>query len=772
MPKFHHIFSDLLILRVSILFSVSVLSPSEAAPPTLTRVVPTAGCPGQITELTVFGDHLTDIAHLWTSFPARYELLPSENSETAAKQVAFRLTLPQELQVGVGGIRVVTPEGISPLKLFMLDDLPTVQNASNNRSHATANDVSLPTAIEGEFAARKSDFYRIRAVAGQRFAVDVVAQRLGSKTDPIVRLLDADGREIDYSDDEPGFGADCRFEHRFSTDGHYFIEIHDVQHRGGPEYYYRLRMGDFPLATTAYPLGAPAGSVATFTIAGTDSEVISSAHIHLPDIPQSVVNLGVRPPHSDGSGFVTVVTSDRREYAEREPNNDAETATVVTIPCVVNGRFGLPSDRDLFRFEAKKGQHCTILGMTRTLGSPADLLFRVLNAKGEMLAQVDDAGGKNEGLLDFKFPHDGQYILAIEDLLHGGGLAFAYRVEIKPFDGGFSLSLEKETLNVPCGGTGVTKVTALRRSYQGPIELLVDGDRDEIQLGDNIIQKGKNETNLKITFPDRFDSGQWKFVRLRGKATIGDANYTTSASTRLALRQVMPQTPYPPASLVGQIAVGFRAPFPPFFDLKFAGKTVYFPQLEGASQFKLTVKRLNDNFKSAIAFRIEGLPEGIKAEVKPVKEGSSEYIVTQTGPGDLPEGVHHIRIVGTATFQNQTKQVVVDGIPFHIVKPLVIRLEPQGTLSPGGRQTMKIRVRRFGDQRHPVVLHWKEGPQYLLAPIQVTVPPEKDEIDVQLAVTDDAPTEAKETLIAVATTRLREQDVTVESNPITLQVVP
>ena len=772
MTKINHVFREPIILCLLLLVSGSVLSTSRAAPPTLARVIPLAGSPGQIVELTVFGDHLNNISHIWTSFPARYELLPTEEGDTAAKQVTFRLILPQELQVGIGGIRIVTSEGISSLKLFMLDDLLTARNAGGNQSLATAHDVSLPAAMDGACESLLSDFYGFMAAAGQRLAVEVVGQRLGSKIDPIVRLLDAEGQEMSYCDDRLGFGADCRFEHQFSKDGQYFIEIRDVQYRGGPEYFYRLRLGDFPLATTAYPLGAPAGSVTTFFIAGSNIDIISSAHVHLPEIPGSVVNLSVRRPRSDGSSFVSVVTSNQHEFAELEPNNDAESATEITVPCVVNGRFELPADRDVFQFKAHQGQHYTIRGLTRSLGSPADLLLRILNAKGDTLAQVDDAGGKNEGLLDFKCPAEGQYFLAVEDLLRAGGPAYAYRVEIKPFDGGFVLSVENETLNVPNGGTGVTKVTAQRRNYQGPIELFVDGEDDDIQLANNTIPKGKNETSLKMTFPVRFDPGQWKFVRLWGKANIDDANYVIPVSTRSAMRKVMPQIPYPPASLEGQIAVGFGVPFPPFFELQLAEETVFFPQLVGSSQFKLSAKRLKDEFKSAISFRVEGLPEGIKAEVKPVKEGSAEYLVAQTGPGDLPEGVHHIRIVGTATFKNQTKQIVVEKIPFHIVKPLVVRLEPQGAFSPGGRQTVKIKVRRFGQQRHPVVLHWKEGPPYLLAPIQVTVPPDKDEMDVQLATMENTPTETSDTLIAVATTRLKDQYVTVESAPITLQVSP
>ena len=410
-----------------------------------------------------------------------------------------------------------------------------------------------------------------------------------------------------------------------------------------------------------------------------------------------------------------------------------------------------------------------IRGVTRTLGSPADLFLQLFNDEGHKLAEIDDVK-KSEGMLDHRFSSDGSYTLSVEDLVHAGGPAYAYRVQIAPFDNWFSLSMEKETLNVPSGGTVTTKVTAFRRHYAGPIELFVDGAGDGVQLADNVIAKDKNETELKITFPERLGPGQWQMVRVVGKATVNETDFLSSASTLNALRRVMPQTPFPPASLLEHIAVGFGDPVPPFFELSLAEETVYFPQVVGTSRFKVLAKRLNDNFRSAIDLTVEGLPAGIEFEVKPVQDGKSEYLITQTGPADLPEGVHHIRVVGTATFQNQTKKVAVDKIPFQVVKPLVVHLEPQGPIRPGGQQKMKIKVRRFGEQRYPVVLRWKEGPAQIFVPVQVTVPAKKDELEIQLAAAEDATVGTSGNLIAVATTRLRDQELTVESTPVALEV--
>src|SRR5205823_11143911 len=100
---------------------------------------------------------------------------------------------------------------------------------------------------------KASDFFKFTARKGQRLTFEVVAQRLGSALDPLIRLLDVKGRELVFCEDTPGAGVDCRFEYRFAKAGEYRLELRDSRYDGGSQYRYRLRVGDFPLERTPLP---------------------------------------------------------------------------------------------------------------------------------------------------------------------------------------------------------------------------------------------------------------------------------------------------------------------------------------------------------------------------------------------------------------------------------------------------------------------------------------------------------------------------------------
>jgi hypothetical protein len=88
----------------------------------------------------------------------------------------------------------------------MVDDLPSALDNSSNKTIATAQELALPSAVDGACEAESFDYYKFQGVAGQRVTAEVVARRLGYPLDPVLRLLDASGRELAYSDDAPGIG--------------------------------------------------------------------------------------------------------------------------------------------------------------------------------------------------------------------------------------------------------------------------------------------------------------------------------------------------------------------------------------------------------------------------------------------------------------------------------------------------------------------------------------------------------------------------------------
>ncbi len=255
-----------------------------AQPPAVNYALPGAANPGQPTDITFHGGNLAGPSGFWSSLPgAKIELAPGiEGNGTKADQVVYRFTVPAETPVGVYAFRLATGKGVSSARLLMVDDLPSVADNGANKTIETAQPLPFPIAVDGACEAESFDYYKLNVVAGQRVSVEVVARRLGSPLDAVIRLLDASGRELAYSDDEAGLGSDGRFAHRFAEAGDYFLEIRDIRYQGGGNHRYRIRVGDFPLVSTPYPMAGQKGSTPKLLALGPDASGVAPINTAVP----------------------------------------------------------------------------------------------------------------------------------------------------------------------------------------------------------------------------------------------------------------------------------------------------------------------------------------------------------------------------------------------------------------------------------------------------------------------------------------------------------
>ncbi len=525
---------------------------SLAQTPNLSHAIPSAAVPGKTIEVTFFGENLAGATALWTSFPAKTSLV-----RAADDQAVWRITLPADVEPGIGAVRLATTNGVSSLELFMVDDVPSVVESATNRSPGTAQELKPPVAVDGASEELGFDYFKFSAKKGQRIAMEVVAQRLGSRLDSVLRLFDAKGREMAWCDDEPGLGADARFAHRFAASGEYTLEVRDMNYQGGARYRYRLRLGDFPLASLPFPSGAMAGVKTKFTVLGRDTAGVKPVAL-TPSTSSKRVLLGVKFPGGKSSGFVSARTGALPELIEAEPNDASGDATKISIPTAINGRFAKANDHDFYEFTAEKEQRLAFHGRTRSLGSPCDLFMQLQRADGSKLAETKVTGA-DEGSLTNTFKEAGAYRLLVEELNGTGGPDLAYRIEIAPLLPGFALSVDTDKVQAASRGVFEIKVAATRRDYDGPIRLSLDGAGEGFTLENGVIAEKKTETTLKVKLPPRFQPGQLAHFSITGQAAIGGRDVNATASTLSALRKLFPNTPHPPAELDGLIGLGIKA---------------------------------------------------------------------------------------------------------------------------------------------------------------------------------------------------------------------
>lgn len=732
------------------------------AQPTISQVTPLAVAPGATVELTIVGDKFAPPLQVWSSFPAKIEATPVDE-----KNLKCKVTLEGNVPVGVGGLVVANAAGASDPLYLLIDDLPTIADNGANHTIEQAQAVAIPAAVDGTSDGSVFDFYKFAVKAGQRVSVEVVASRMASTFDPVVRLLDAKGNELLLADDDPAIGADCRLAHVFGADGDYILEIHDNKYAAGGRY--RLRVGDFPLVTAPMPLGGRLGSTCRFNFAGpmaegTESLIVSIAN----QAPLGGVGLSAKFPQGKSSGMCRAVVSQLPEAMEVEPNDTASQATAVMAPCAVSGVLGKEGDRDFFEVLAIKGQRLTFRAVSRSVGSPAIPYMQLQKADGASIGETAVTANEEE-TLSVVVPETGSYRLLVEDLLKRSGPSYAYRVEIET-GGGFSLSLKPDPKAVnkfvtPIGdGAFALDLVVARNGYTGPIQLSLENAPGFRLHGDEIPANGA-AARLMVVASAEVPPGSFHAIRVVGRANVDGRDVTSAVSTLALNRTKAPQNPYPPAWADGLFAVAAAPAAEPFFATSPDKPTLFFPRMVGQSLVTVKLERKHKDFKAPISLTPISLPAGFAAAIK---QENDNYVVTLTGPKEAPEGKLTIRLLGFAEMGRG--QIVYQDIPVEVVTPLAVAVQPAGPIAAGQKQKVKIVATRKGEDRQPISVKFVKLPAGVSA-TEAMIPADKDELEVELAAGADAAAGKFDQLTIEATTKYAGQDLKVANTPAVLEVV-
>ncbi len=719
---------------------------ATAQVPTLSHTVPYAVVPGKTTGVTFHGDGLLEAVSVSTSIPgaeARFVPQPAGKGASAPspKIAKFDVTVPATTVPGVYGVRVTTKAGATNLRLITVDDLPTIAEETTNKSVAKAQPLKLPIAVDGVAEAESYDYFKFHAEAGQRIAVDVVARRMGSTLDPVVRLLDSAGHELAYADDDESTGPDGRFTYRIQKTGDYLLELRDIRYTGGATHRYHLRIGDFPLLATPYPMGVQAGTTSLVEAVGYDVGALKPLRTAVPaNYSGKQLPLAARYDGGQGSGFTLLAVAPAAEQTESEPNDTQETASPLTLGGAINGRFETPKDRDRFQLEGKKGSRFRFVGRTRGFGSPTDLFLRMLDKDGKVVAEAEDAG-LEEGVLDYAFAADGAYFLAVEDLLGRGGPQFTYRIEIEPYQPSFSLAVDVAKFDVPHGGVAKGKVTATRVGFNGPITLKAEflGEAHGITAVGSI-PEGKNDGVLTITVPKTAPLGSVVDVRIVGEGAVdkeGKQKLTAFASAAVPLRTLLGGLANPPLDLLERLPVSVAPPVADFLKLTTSTKTVVLPQLVGKAMLVVKVEKLN-KFDAPVKLAIEGLPAGVSAKVADIEKGKNETTIEFSASRTAAALDQTFRLTASAVLVDQPKSYAVEDLTLRIAPAVEAQAAASAALVPGTKQTVKIEITRHA-KAAPITLSWKSLPKGVTGAKEWTVAADQKSAAAELTVDAKAP---------------------------------
>jgi hypothetical protein len=628
--------------------------------PAIHMPVPLGARRGTVLDLALTGSNLAEPTELWTSFPARVTIPTDQNNGKDNNKLRVQLEVPADAPLGFQHLRLATTRGMSNFRLFCIDDLTQVMENESNHTQSTAQAVPIPAVVVGRAETERSDYFRVHVQAGQRVSFEVLGRRLGSPLDPQITLYNGGtGRELPggHNNDAPGLQTDCRLTYTFAEADDYLVEIRDTLWRGGEDFWYRLRIGDFPCATTPLPVAIRRGSQRQVSFAGPTLQGVAPIVVAAPS-DQSIEVISLAPRGSNGLyGWpVTLAVSDEEEALEQEPNNDSAHAQRLAVPAGVSGSFQTAGDIDCFLFTGRKGQRYEIDVQTHELGSPTEVYMVLKDAKGNQVAASNPMAPAAH--IDFTAPTDSDFTVQLEDLLYASGPDETYHLRIRPYSPSFDLSVGIDRFAVAPGGFLPIHVAAVRHDYGGPIDVRVVGHPD--LTGQATIPAGQPGTTLYLGASSETPPGAY-VVRLVGSATIANKVVIRSANLQPVISQNLAGLAFPPPNLLNDVAIAVLDK-PPFTLAATADP------IEGKRGGALAVTLRADRaagFQDEITLAPDGLPANVSAAAKNFGKGQKETQVQLTAPANAPAGRFVISFTGKAKYKN--REIAVTARPVSLI---------------------------------------------------------------------------------------------------------
>jgi len=201
------------------------------------------------------------------------------------------------------------------------------------------------------------------------------------------------------------------------------------------------------------------------TIVGDRAEDALQVDVHpAAGVPRGKYELWVVSPAGESERRPLFV-DELAQLAESEPNDALPEADETPLEAGVWGVLAAQGDVDRYKFSAKAGQSLVFEIAAASIGSKANIVLTVADAVGRVLADNNDFGGTSDPLLSFRPPVDGEYVVAVSDLMREGSAEHTYRLSL----GELAVPTAVFPLSVPAA----TESEVLVSGYNVPADLRV-----------------------------------------------------------------------------------------------------------------------------------------------------------------------------------------------------------------------------------------------------------------------------------------------------------
>lgn len=554
----------------------------------LQRIQPCSAQAGKTVQVTILGvnlDNTTELRFTHPGIKTKPVMLPADDifPKERIQNSKFSVTVSPDVPPGIYEARAVSYFGLSTARPFVVADKDSreVNESGNHATRETAMPVDVNTVITGSVPSRGIDWYKFKAISGQRVLIELLAERIDSKLDGQIVVYNSQGREIDRNRD--WYGRDSFIEVNPKQAGEYYLAISDILYRGSSNHFYRLSISDKPHIDFVFPPAGEPGSKNTYTIYGRNlpggslgKSVYRNGHklesleveIQLPDVPSIPARFMTGSPRQgllrgwdyqlDRSNKVAIGFATGPVVIEN-PQLDQQP---VLIPVEIAGRFDEPHDEDVFQFQAKKGKTYCVEVISDRMRSQVDPYLEVhqitKSKEGKTtlkkVAENDDLPSffsvhnkdainlnSNDAAVSFVAEQDGDYAVTVINQFGGGSSADIYRLAIREPKPDFQLIATTER-PLPTGRTGYSVTPLLRQGAKWGVRVVAprrDGFTGDIVITAENLPKGitaqpltlsgKTDRGILVISADQSAQTWAGEIKIVGKAQINNQQIVREA---------------------------------------------------------------------------------------------------------------------------------------------------------------------------------------------------------------------------------------------------
>jgi len=427
-------------------------------------------------------------------WPARDPKTPYTIPTVAS--VTLRVTVAADAPLGVHEFRVATAHnGISTIGLLVIGDEPEVNEVEPNNDPEHAQSIAIPSVLNGRIGQGEDiDCYKFKVTAGQEVTFAVQCARLEDKihdlsphADPMLTLRDGTGHELARNDDY--YRADPLLHYHFDKAGEYQVQLRDVGYAGQQAWVYRLSMTSRPYVTSVVPCAVRPGQSNELHVSGFNLGGATTVKLDVPPgTPSGEWSASLKMPNGTTNVVaLTVVDAPQAAFvpaaAVTSPASKTVTAALTTPAAApaIKGTLALPGGVnswiteghiDRYSIHADKAGAWSVEVTARRLDSEMDSEIKIKDAKGNVIAENDDAIGK-DSRIEWNAPAAGDYTIEVRDLAGHGGPTYFYNLSALPIHQDFRLKCDVDRAMIAPGNRTAWFIIA-ERKYGAASEIKID----------------------------------------------------------------------------------------------------------------------------------------------------------------------------------------------------------------------------------------------------------------------------------------------------------